>query len=192
MSYVWIFIILVMGGGGYYEYTVLEQKITTDDQQVSDLNTKLAALQSDNKKLEDDNAKVSKTANDTGAALTDLTAQLQSTQTALAQLQAKAQATAATSASTPPASTTPAQTGNKLGNISTLDGKTFENCVLLKVEADGIVVNHSEGIMKIEYGLLPPDLQKRFGYDIRVAPRLTDDQVMRLEQLRQASQVAGN
>ena len=190
MSYVWIFIILVMGGGGYYEYTVLEQKITTDDQQVSDLNTKLAALQSDNKKLEDDNAKLTKTTNDTGAALTDLTAQLQSTQTALAQLQAKAQAAA--SASTPPASTTPAQPGNKMGTIATLDGKTFENCLLLKVEADGIVVNHSEGIMKIEYGFLPPDLQKRFGYDIRLAPRLTDDQVMRLEQLRQAAQMAGN
>lgn len=195
MNYVWLFILMVLGAGGYYGYTVLEQKITTDEQQVSDLNTKIASLQSDNKKLEAENASLSKTANDSQAAVSDLTSQLQSTQSALAQAQAKTQAVApATPAvsAPPPAATPAASTGNKLGTISTLDGKTFQNCQLLKVEADGIVVNHAEGITKLDYGLLPPDLQKRFGYDVHAGPRLNDDQVAHLEQLREAAQATGN
>jgi cell division protein FtsB len=189
MNYVWLFFMMILCAGGYYEYTVLEQKITTDEQQVSDLNTKLNALQSENKKLADDNGKLSKTANDAQAAVSDLTGQLQSTQTALTQAQAKAQAAATVASS---AGAKPPQPGNKLGTITTLDGKTFQNCQLLKVKADGIVVNDSEGITEIQYAFLPPDLQKRFGYDIHVAPQLTDDQIQYQEQLRQAAQTAGN
>ena len=190
MNYVWLFFMMILCAGGYYEYTVLEQKITTDEQQVSDLNTKLDTLQSENKKLTDDNGKLSKTANDAQAAVSDLTGQLQSTQAALTQAQAKAKATETPAPAT--TTTTPAQPSNKMGTIATLDGKTYQNCQLLKVEADGIVVNQSEGIIKIQYAFLPPDLQKRFGYDIHVAPQLTDDQVQRQEQLRQAAQMAGN
>jgi hypothetical protein len=82
---------------------------------------------------------------------------------------------------------------NTLGTITTLDGKTFQKCQLLKVDADGIVVNHSEGITKILYGLLPPELQKKFGYDPHQAAALTEAQIQfQEEQRKAAAQAAGN
>ena len=58
---------------------------------------------------------------------------------------------------------------------------------------EGIVVNDSEGIMEIMYGLMPPDLQKRFGYDPHQAATLTDAQIEYQEEKRQAAaQAAGN
>ena len=79
-----------------------------------------------------------------------------------------------------------------MGTIATLDGKNYQNCKLLKVDADGITVDHTEGITKIAFGLLPPDLQKRFGYDPHQMTGLTATQVESLEAQRKAADASEN
>jgi len=191
MNYFLILIILGLCGGGYYEYTNLQtaqQDTMTSDQQVND------KLRSENKKLEDANTALTKSASEAQAAIADLTTQLQNAQSGLAL--AKQAAAAKASAPAPPPATTPAAPPaptNNLGTIATLDGKSYQNCQLLKVDADGITVNHSEGITKIVFGLLPPDLQKRFGYDPHQATALTEAQVeYQEEQRKAAAQATGN
>jgi cell division protein FtsB len=188
MNYFLILLILGLGGGGYYEYTILEQKAAADQQQLTSLSGKIDGLQSENKKLEDDKTQLTKTVADDQAEMTKLSAQTQTVQSTLAE--AKMQAAHPSKSATPAVPTLPS---NNLGTIVTLDGKTFRNCQLLKVEADGIVVNQSDGIIKISFGLMQPDLQKRFGYDPHQAAALTEDQVQFQEQQRQAAaQASGN
>ena len=98
---------------------------------------------------------------------------------------AKKQALAEASKPAPPPP--PPTSPNDLGTIATLDGKTYQKCELLKVETDGITINHSAGIIKILYGLLPLDLQKKFGYDPHVTTALTPDQALSLENQRKAA-----
>jgi len=190
MKYLLIMIIIVLCAGGYYEYNDLQQKSAAAQQQISDLTTKAGKLQTDNTALEDDKTRLTKSANDAQTQITDLTKQLQEAQSALAE--AKQQALQTAKASQPATPQTPAPPTNSLGTIATLDGKTFQNCQLLKIDADGIVVNYSEGITKILYGLLPPDLQKKFGYDPHQAAALTEAQIQfQEEQRKAAAQAAG-
>ena len=194
MNYFLLVIILGLCGGGYYEYTILEQNSSADQQQITNLGAKIDALQSENKRLEDDKAQLTKSVADAQTETADLTKQVQEAQSALAKAQAQAlqSATAATMAATTVAAT-PSRPSNNLGTIATLDGKTYQNCQLLKVQADGIVVNDADGITEIRFGLMPPDLQKRFGYDPHQAATLTDAQVQYQEEQRAAAaQAAGN
>jgi hypothetical protein len=193
MNYFLLVIILGLCGGGYYEYTILEQKSSADQQQIADLGSKIDAFQSENKTLEDDKAQLTKSVADAGAKIADLTKQVQEAQSALAKAQAQAQAPQVPKANTPTPTTAPTAPGNNLGTITTLNGKIYQNCQLLKVQADGIVVNDADGITEIRFGLMPPDLQKRFGYDPHQAATLTDAQVQYLEEQRAAAaQAAGN
>ena len=189
MKYFLIVIILGLCGGGYYEYTeiqrVQQDKVAADQKQITDLSTKVDKLQSDNKALEDDKTQLTKGADDAQAKIADLTKQVQTAQDALAD--AKKQLLAAQAAAKPPSVAAPPRPTNNLGTITTLDGKTFQNCLLLKFEADGIVVNHSEGITKIMYGLLPPEMQQKFGYDPHQTTELTEQQVQVLEEKREAA-----
>jgi hypothetical protein len=186
MNYFLLLLLVGVCCGGYYEYTVLQQNSIADQQQITDLGTKIDALKADNKKLEDDKDQLTKGAADAQTTIADLTKQIQDAKVAL--VQAKPQVVAPPNANPPGATATPSTLpGNNLGTITTLDGKTFKNCQLLKVDADGIVVNHSEGIMKILFGLMPPDLQKRFGYDPHQAAALTEAQIEYQEEQRKAA-----
>jgi len=188
MNYFLMLIIILLCGGSYYEYNQLQQKGVADHQQISDLTDKVNSLQTNNKKLTDDQAQLKKSADDSLAEINDLTKQVQDAQTALetakAQIvQLKARQT--TAASSPAPASAPVWTN--LETVATLDGKSYQNCQLLKVEADGIVINHADGITKLAYGLLPPELQKKFDYDPHGPPSLSDDQVQALEAQRKAS-----
>jgi hypothetical protein len=188
MNYFLLVIIVGLCGGGYYEYTLLEQKSAADQQQITDLGGKVDTLQSENKTLEDDKAPLTKSLADAQAELVDLTKKVQAAQNALAK--AQAQALQAAKAATPAPTTAadaPSRPTNNLGTIVTLDGKTFQNCQLLKIQADGIVVNDADGIIEIRFGLMPPDLQKRFGYDPHQAAMLTEAQIEYQEEQRQAA-----
>jgi len=196
MNYFLILLILGLGGSGYYEYTLLQQRSAEDQRQIGDLGSKIGALhdlsskidalQSENKKLEDDEARLAKGVTDAQAEVADVTKQ---TQSALAEI--KTETLQGPNAQNPVKASPP--NSNDLGTITTLDGKTFKNCQLLKVEADGIVVNHSAGIMKIMYGLMQPDMQKKFGYDPKQAAGLTEAQIQFQEQQRQAAaKASGN
>jgi len=186
MNYFLMLVILLLGGGGYYEYTQIQQKSSADQQQISDLSAKVDTLQTENKKLEDAQTQLKKSSDDAAAQVGALTQQLQNAQSALAAAKANQPQTAAT------AKAPVSPTSNDLGTIATLDGKSYQNCQLLKVKAEGIVINDADGITELAFGLLPPDLQKRFGYDPHSSPTLTPDQVQYQEALRKTNQGAGN
>jgi hypothetical protein len=193
MNYFLLMIIVGLCGGGYYEYTTLEQKSAADQQQITDLGGKVDTLQSENKALEDDKAQLTKSVADAKAELADLTKQVQAAQSALAEAQAQALQAAKAAMPATTAAAASSRPTNNLGTIVTLDGKTFQNCQLLKVQADGIVVNDADGITEIRFGLMPPDLQKRFGYDPHQAANLTEAQIEYQEEQRQAAaQATGN
>jgi hypothetical protein len=188
MNYFLMLIILGLCGGGYYEYNLLQQKSAADQQQLTDLGAQVAALKAQDATLEAANAQLTK-------ASADLTKQVQDAQGALADakrkaLQSSAETPAVSAGATPPL----APSGNILGTIGTLDGKTFPDAQLLKVQADGIVITYSGGITQVPFSLMPPDLQKRFGLDSQQAVILTADQVQAQEDKRKAaaSQTAGN
>ena len=54
MNYVLLLVILALGAGGYYEYTTIQELDSANKEKFADLNTKVDALQAENKKLEDE------------------------------------------------------------------------------------------------------------------------------------------
>jgi hypothetical protein len=191
MNYVFILIILGLCGGGYYEYTQLQAtqqtELAADQQQITDRDAKIDALKTEEKQLTDDKTQLTKSVSDAQTQIADLTKQVQAAQAAL--VTAKAQTQKVTQAAAAQLVHSP----NDLGTISTLGGQTYQTCKLLSVDADGIVVSNSNGITKILFGLLPPDLQKRFGYDPHQAAALTAAQIQYQEEQRKAAdQVPSN
>jgi hypothetical protein len=127
---------------------------------------------------------------DDQAKIGELCGQIQANQNALAKT--NKQAPKDPNAGKPAMAAQPPPTNN-LGTITTQDGRTFQNCRVIKVKTDGIVVSYSEGITEIKYALLPPDLQKKFGFDPRQAAALTQAQLQyQEEQKNAAAQAAGN
>ena len=177
MNYFLMLIIVCLCCGGYYGYTTLQTEHVSDLQKLADLQGKLDPLTADNAKLEADNAQLKKTAAADDTTVADLTQQLQAAQLSLAQTKQAAAPTPAAVTAAPPSPVS----GNDLGNVTTLDGKSYVKCTLLKVQADCIVVNHSAGITQVTFVVMPPDLQKRFGYDPKAGPGLLPDQVAALE-----------
>jgi hypothetical protein len=179
MNYFLILIILCLGGGGYYEYTTMQQQMSDQDSQIkklqsdnADLKTKLeTAATSPAPPPKPEQPATPETPPDTSAA-------------------APGTSSASAKPSTPPASaapSAPSANSNQLGTISTVDGKTYQNCRLLKVKATGIVVNDSDGITEIGFIFMPANVQQRFGYDPKAGPNLSDSRVLTDEALRQAA-----
>lgn len=189
MNYFLMLVILAVCGGAYYEYTVQQEKAVTYEQQISDLTAKVDSLQAENKKLADKNTEAAKTLGDTQTKLAGLTTQLQAAQKAA---QAAPPPPAATSTAPSPSSSTPTAPSNNLGTIVTLDGRTFQNCQLLAVEADGITFKHAEGITKVLFPFLRPEVQQRFGYDSHKAAALTAAEIQYQEEQRKAAAMAGH
>jgi hypothetical protein len=48
---------------------------------------------------------------------------------------------------------------------TTNDGKTYQNVKVMKVEVDCVTILDSDGGARIELAKLPPDVQKKLGYD---------------------------
>lgn len=164
MNYFLLLLIMGICGGTYYEISDLQSKSAADHRTISDQETKISELQTENKKLESDNAL--------------LTVSEKNAETALAE--AKKQATQVLAANpVPPSATTkdqaaPVSPGSPSAvkkTIKTMDGKTYADCQVLKVDTDGVVVNYSGGITKILFVLMAPDVQKEFGYDATKPPQ---------------------
>jgi len=171
-----ILVIVLMGGGAIYEYTILEQQLqhaqAAEFQGLTNQGDKIDTILAESRKMEADKLQLAVNLQVAQNKILDLTAQLQTAQKALEDMRLSAlaaQAAAQAAAQPPDPNKPPAPPAPppiiKLGTIVTEDGKTYENCQLLKVEADGITFSHSAGITKVMFRLLPPDLQKRFGYD---------------------------
>ena len=50
-------------------------------------------------------------------------------------------------------------------HFKTINGKEYKNAKLSRVEADGIVITFSGGIVKLPFTELSPEIQKKYGYD---------------------------
>ena len=54
-------------------------------------------------------------------------------------------------------------------DIVTTTGKKYEHVEITRVEPDGLIVMTDSGISKIPFVQLPPDVQKKYGYDPQAA-----------------------
>ena len=81
---------------------------------------------------------------------------------------------------------------NYLGTVQTQDGKSYQNCKMLSVDEDGVTVTCETTITKLNYSILPPDLQRKFGYDPQAAAKLSQARIQYLEQQIQAAEAIGN
>jgi len=52
-----------------------------------------------------------------------------------------------------------------IGDITDNGGKTYFNCMLVKIEPDGLNVLHQAGAAKLLFTDLSPDLQKKYHYN---------------------------
>jgi hypothetical protein len=50
-------------------------------------------------------------------------------------------------------------------DITTLDGKTYEDARVTRVEADGVHITFREGIVKVPFNQLPQELRRQYGYE---------------------------
>jgi hypothetical protein len=177
MNYVLLLVILALGAGGYYEYTTIQELDTANKEKFADLNTKIDALQAENKKLEDDEKQ-----------LADTVAK------GIPGGQVAAPAQTSATGVTPAPSSGPAvpPPSNDLGSIITAQ-KTYQECHLINVKTDCIVIKYMDGmtqaITQVKFADLRPELQKRFGYDPQLNNNLTPQQVKAAEDQRRA---AGN
>ena len=193
MNWFLLLIILAMGGGGYYEYQTLTGQVAVDQIQITDLKMKLQQLTDNEQKASDDVAQLTKSLADAQAKSNSLVGQLQNAKTALAAAQPPPPAPSATAgalSSSTANPSSPAAFTTKLGTITALDGKTYADCQLLKVNADSIVISNADGITQIPLNVLPPQTLKILGLS-GTPITLTDDQVQSLEQQRQAATAAG-
>lgn len=196
MKWFLVLVILLMGGGGYFEYQNLQDALTSDQKQIGELKSKLQDETSADQQSADSLAQLKKSLADAQAKSDSLAAQLQAAKAAApSAATSTTPGLASSSSSLPPAmpgiAPTPASALiTKLGTIATVDGKTYSNCQLLKVRSDDIVISDSDGITQVAYNVLPAAMQKLFGYDPKLGT-LSDTQVESLEQQREAAAAAG-
>ncbi len=50
-------------------------------------------------------------------------------------------------------------------DLTTISGKTYSHCQIMKVYPDGVAFRHDKGIAKVLFTDLKPELRKQFGYD---------------------------
>jgi hypothetical protein len=175
MNYFLALIIVILGWGGYYEYGQMQKQNARDKAEFeSTISAQMVHLQEDNSKLASDNA--------------ELVKKLAAAQAKIAALSAAPPPAPASGPATLPTPPKPSLPSNDLGSFATTDGKKFDKCHLLKVASTGITINSASGITEVDFGVLPPELQTRFGFDPKKGPVLPADQVQTLEQQRALSE----
>jgi hypothetical protein len=174
MNYFLIVLVLGMAGFAYYQHNQDEQQVTDLQQQITDLQAKAKAAASE---------PASSSPASHPVAVIEPEIRVVAPSTRSSAIDAAANAARA-------ASVAPPSDPNNLGTINTLDGRTYHNCKVLKVEADGVTFSHDDGITKVLYPFLPPNLQKQFDYDPQKAVQQTDAQTRYDEQQAAATNAA--
>ena len=177
MNFVLYFLLLLALSAGYYMYNWQTQTAAGFQAQEAAWPGRLAKLTAVNQALRDT---VTAERNDLARLTTDLAEARR--ENAMAAIKPVPGPASGPAPMTPPESNT-----NGLGTVTTILGQTYHDCHLLKVEASDIVVSTNLGILQIPYVNMPPDLQKRFGFDPQAAAPLTDEQIRYQEQVRQAN-----
>src|SRR6266480_1080540 len=77
-------------------------------------------------------------------------------------------------------------------DFKTVEGKEYKNATVSRVEPDGIVIAFSGGIVKLPFTELPPEIQKKYGYDPQGAAAFQQQtyqgDVLRARQLTEAKE----
>jgi hypothetical protein len=163
MNFFLVLVILALLGGGYMMYTQDQQKLSDLQQQVDDANAKIKASDTP-----------------ASAATNPPPAVTSKPPTVIAQPMQPAVTVApdiSRSSAIDAAAATAVSNSRGVGTIKTLDGHTYTNCKVLKVEQDGVTFSHDDGITKILYPLMPPNVQKMFDYNPQKAVQQTDAQI---------------
>jgi hypothetical protein len=176
MNYFLVLIIIGIAGFAYYQHTQDEQQVAYLQHQVGSLQAKVISF-SEVKPAPKIAPPVTRPA--------PVVAEVKAIQPSPQSPAIDKSITAARTASVAPPSDP-----NNLGTINTLDSRTYHNCKLLKVEADGVTFSHDDGITKVLYPFLTPDLQKRFNYDPQKVTGLVDAQARFDEQQASATSTA--
>src|ERR1700745_2248824 len=61
-------------------------------------------------------------------------------------------------------------------DFKTNNGREYKNAKVSRVEPDGIVVTFSGGIVKLPFIELPPDVQKKYGYNSHAAATYAEEE----------------
>lgn len=69
----------------------------------------------------------------------------------------------------------------KLDDFKLEDGSQFKNPLVLKVEPDGLRIEHSAGVCKVKFEDLPEELQKQFAFDRGQAEEFRQQQLAEKE-----------
>jgi hypothetical protein len=176
-----LIVALLAGGAAYYEYNWQQQSSAGFQAQVQDWENQLAKLKSENKQLNDAKANL---------------AQQAVMARSLAALPAAPLSSSPSAAQQPtpvkPVLPPPTGTGSieDLGTFTTIDGKTYQDAKLLKIEATDIVISSSDVITQVEYAMMPADMQKRFGWDPQKSADVTAAALRYQEQVDAARQAA--
>jgi hypothetical protein len=162
---------LLAGGAAWYEFNWQQQSSAGFQAQVQDWESQLAKLKGENKKLNETKVKL---------------AQQAVMARSMSALPAPGQAPAAPP-SPPPAAATPIE---DLGTFTTIDGKTYQEAELLKIESTDIVISSSDGITQVEYAVMPPDMQRKFGWDPQKSAEVNAAALRYQEQVEAAREAA--
>jgi hypothetical protein len=187
MNYFLVVIVIGMAGFAYYQHSQDEQQITALQQQISDFKSPDSSHPATPSMAGPDASAPS-----TAAAKTPATSNSNAAMTLSPTIKVVAPSlhSSAIDEAANAAATAAVSNSNNLGTITTLDGRTFQNCKVLKVEADGVTFSHDDGITKVLFPLLPPAVQKQFDYDPQKAVAQTGAQVRYDEQQADATNSA--
>jgi hypothetical protein len=175
-------LVLLAGGTAYYEYNWHQQSSQGFQSQIQNWENQLAQLKTENKELT--------------ALKASLSQQAEAARASYFQPANNGEPSSAPSQPSqpaPPPSLLPA-TGRTskedLGTITTITGKTYQNSKLLKIEATDIIISSTEGITQVDYANMPPDLQKKFGWDPQKSSEVNAAEIRYQEQVEAAREAA--
>ena len=179
MNVLLLLLLLVAGEGVYFEHTQRLQIDAGIQIQLTQWQSVVNSLDAENKDLADTRNGILKQTTALESGIEKSNADLARTQALLTAAEKQHEAEEAQKASA-------GRIDPSLGTITTTDGRTFQNCQLLKIEADGITFNHADGITKVMFPKLPAALQKTFGYDPQADSARQAAQARYEEQSREA------
>jgi cell division protein FtsB len=189
-----LLVAISLGAGGYYEYNRQNEEILARQQAIPLLIKTVSQLQANADDLQTGNKSLTKELADVQGKVSDLTSQIAAAKSNLDQMKSateefKKTTDEATMAADKAKRATdailhPPPPTNNLGTIVTRNGKTYDTCGLLKVEANDIIIHSSTGVISIFYTFLPANLQSKFGYNPMKPGDLAASQVKFEEKIR--------
>jgi hypothetical protein len=167
---------LLAGGTAWYEFNWQEQSSAGFQAQIEEWQSQLAKLKSENKQL-----------GETKANLAQQAQMARSMPTPALLAPSMTGQPPAPPSLPPPSGAAPIE---DLGTFTTINGTTYQQARLLKIEATDIIISSTDGITQVQYAIMPPDLQKKFGWDPQKSAEVNAAALRYQEQLEAARESA--